>query len=68
MKDTILNALEDELLETVSAGSGTEDGNDAAVTHVSKLQEQVIMYGDSLTTDAQKMTEKIEAYMTEANK
>lgn len=68
MKDTILNTLEDELLETVSAGSGTEDGNDAAVTHVSKLQEQVIMYGDSLTTDAQKMTEKIEAYMTEANK
>ena len=68
MKDTILNALEDELLETVSAGSGTEDGNDAAVTHVSKLQEQVIMYGDSLTTDAQKMTEKIEAYMTEANR
>lgn len=68
MKDTILNALEDELLGTVSAGSGTEDGNDAAVTHVSKLQEQVIMYGDSLTTDAQKMTEKIEAYMTDANK
>ena len=68
MKDTILKELEDELLETVSAGSGTEDGNDAAVTHVSKLQEQVIMYGDSLTTDAQKMTEKIEAYMTEAIK
>ena len=68
MKDTILNTLEDELLETVSAGSGTEDGNDAAVTHVSKLQDQVRMYGDSLTTDAQKMTEKIEAYMTEANK
>ena len=68
MKDTILNTLEDELLETVSAGSGTEDGNDAAVTHVSKLQEQVIMYGDSLTTDAQKMTEKMEAYMTDANK
>ena len=68
MKDTILNALEDELLETVSAGSGTEDDNDAAVTHVSKLQDQVTMYGDSLTTDAQKMTEKMEAYMTEANK
>lgn len=68
MKDTILKELEDELLETVSAGSGTEDGNDAAVTHVSKLQEQVIMYGDSLTTDAQKMTEKMEAYMTDANK
>ena len=68
MKDTILKELEDELLETVSAGSGTEDDNDAAVTHVSKLQEQVIMYGDSLTTDAQKMTEKMEAYMTDANK
>ena len=68
MKDTILNTLEDELLETVSAGSGTEDGNDAAVTHVSKLQDQVGMYGDSLTTDAQKMTEKMEAYMAEANK
>ena len=68
MKDTILNTLEDELLETVSAGSGTEDGNDAAVTHVSKLQDQVRMYGDSLTTDAQKMTEKMEAYMAEANK
>ena len=68
MKDMILNTLEDELLETVSAGSGTEDGNDAAVTHVSKLQDQVRMYGDSLTTDAQKMTEKMEAYMAEANK
>lgn len=68
MKDTILKELEDELLETVSAGSGTEDDNDAAVTHVSKLQEQVMMYGDSLTTDAQIMTEKMEAYMTEANK
>ena len=68
MKNTILNALEDELLETVSAGSGTEDCNDAAVTHVSKLQDQVGMYGDSLTTDAQKMTEKMEAYMTDANK
>ena len=68
MKDTILKELEDELLETVSAGSGTEDGNDAAVTHVSKLQDQVRMYGDSLTTDAQKMTEKMEAYMAEANK
>ena len=68
MKNTILNALKDELLETVSAGSGTEDSNDAAVTHVSRLQDQVRMYGDSLTTDAQKMTEKMEAYMTDANK
>lgn len=68
MKNTILNALKDELLETVSAGSDTEDGNDATVTHVSSLQDQVRMYGDSLTTDAQKMTEKMEAYMTDANK
>jgi len=68
MKNTILNALKDELLETVSAGSDAEDGNDATVTHVSRLQDQVRMYGDSLTTDAQKMTEKMEAYMTDANK
>ena len=68
MKDTILNTLEDELLETVSAGSDTEDGNDATVTHVSRLQNQVRMYGDSLTTDARIMAEKMEAYMTDANK
>ena len=60
--------LGDEILKKVSAGSGAEDSNDEAVTHVSKLQDQVRVYGDDLRTDAQKMTEKMEAYMAEVNK
>lgn len=39
----------------------------ATLTHISNLQDQVRMYGDSLSTDAQLMTTKMEQYMQDAN-
>ncbi len=39
----------------------------ATLTHISNLQDQVRMYGDTLSTDAQLMTTKMEQYMQDAN-
>ncbi len=39
----------------------------ATLTRISNLQDQVRMYGDTLSTDAQLMTTKMEQYMQDAN-